>query len=226
MIKTHSKVELLRTDGTDLDVANSARVSFDKESDWDVDPYGHSKLSERDSNLIGYLARHNHWTPFGHVGAQFRVKAPVFVARQLVKHSVGLVWNEVSRRYVDSEPEYLRMQWRWAAENVKQGSAGAMDAESSDRVDEVFWEAVEHSDRAYCEMLQLGVAPEQARAVLCLNHMTDWIWTGSLAAWARVCKLRLDFHAQGEVRDVAQRFNSLLTHAFPVSWAALMGSAK
>lgn len=222
MIKTDIKVELLRTDGSDLDVCQAARVSFDKSSKYEVD----GSLSIRDAKLIDYLARHNHWTPFGHVGAQFRIKAPVFVARQLVKSCVGLVWNEVSRRYVNSEPEYMRLQWRWAAENVKQGSAGEMDPETSAKADAIFWPAVEHSHRAYLELLGLGVAPEQARAVLCLNHMTDWVWTGSIAAWARVCKLRLDFHAQGEVREVAQKFDALLRPAFPVSWSALMGDAQ
>jgi len=222
VIKTDIKVDLLRTDGSDLDVCQAARVSFDKTSTYEPD----GSLATRDAKLINYLATHNHWTPFGHVGAQFRIKAPVFVARQLVKHCVGLVWNEVSRRYVSTDPEYMNMRWRWAAENVKQGSAGEMDAETSAKIDAIFWPAVEHSHRAYLEMVKLGVAPEQARAVLCLNHMIDWIWTGSLAAWARVCKLRLDFHAQCEVREVAQKFDALLRPAFPVSWSALMGDSK
>jgi thymidylate synthase (FAD) len=242
---TDMKVELKRVDGTDLDVANAARVSFDKESQWDyIDPETGERLTavwdgnevtlfddsglrkilkNADMKLISYLAKHDHWTPFAHVGAQFRVKTSVFIARQLVKHQIGLVWNEVSRRYVDTSPEYMRLTWRWAAANVKQGSGGEMDAETSAKVDAVFWPAVERTDRAYAEMLALGVAPEQARAVLCLDHMTEWVWTGSLVAWARVCRLRLDPHAQGEVRDVAQRFDELLRPAFPVSWPALMG---
>jgi thymidylate synthase (FAD) len=216
---TDMKVELKRVDGSDLDVANAARVSFDKESIHEPD----GSLSERDAKLIRYLAKHDHWSPLAHVGAQFRVKTSVFIARQLVKHQIGLVWNEVSRRYVDTAPEYMRLTWRWAAENVKQGSGGEMDAETSAKVDSVFWPAVEHADSAYAAMLGLGVAPEQARAVLCLDHMTEWVWTGSLVAWARVCRLRLDSHAQGEVRDVAQRFDALLRPAFPVSWPALTG---
>ena len=215
-----SKVELYRVDGSDLDVVNTARVSFDKESTLDES----GALSDRDAKLIRYLAKNNHWTPMAHVGARFRIKTSVFVARQLVKSTVGLVWNEVSRRYVSTQPEYLQMKWRWAADNVKQGSGGEMDEATSASIDAIFWPAVEHCDRAYRAMLSLGVAPEQARAVLNLNHMTEWIWIGSLVAWSRICKLRLDPHAQAEVREVAAHFDRLLAPAFPVTWAALTGS--
>lgn len=211
------KVDLLRVDGSDIDVVNAARVSFDKTSE----PESDGSLAKRDAKLIRYLARNGHWTPMAHVGAQFRVKAPIFVARQLAKHQVGLVLNEVSRRYVSTAPEYMDIAWRWAAENVKQGSAAVMIAEQQEKVDAVFWDAVAHADRAYHEMLALGVAPEQARAVLCLNHMTEWVWTGSLVAWSRVCHLRLDDHAQAETREVVTHIDRLLRPAFPVTWWAL-----
>ena len=106
-------VELLGFYGSDLVVVNAARVSFAKESDWIYDKVysyeGHDEkhLSEKDQKLITYLAKHNHWSPFAHTSLQFRIKAPIFVARQLVKHQVGGVWNEVSRRYVDDEPEFF-----------------------------------------------------------------------------------------------------------------------
>jgi len=122
-------VTLIDHMGSDLSVVNAARVSFDKESEWEtVDPVNGQAvpagLSLRDEKLIAYLAKHNHWTPFGHAFASFRIKAPIFVARQLGKHQVGLVWNEVSRRYVDDEPEfYVPETWRKRAENVKQGSS-------------------------------------------------------------------------------------------------------
>lgn len=361
-------VELLRVDGSDLDVVNAARVSFDKQSEWEgsvvwsgEDQKVETRLSERDAKLVSYLARHNHWTPFGHVGAQFRVKAPIFVARQLVKHQIGLVWNEVSRRYVDSEPEFWTPKvWRGRAENVKQGSSDipvvpkgkdgdcpycgvrfvsrgnkqrycsvncqtkhyrtmpwgwaktkiararvsaerrgiefsitADDIEmpvrcpylgielqygneeigdnsaSLDRVDSsrgyvtgniqtVSFLANKMKSHAtndqlvafaratlarhagvlavpepgvlgaykaavdvYSTLLEEGVCPEQARMFLPLGSMTEWIWTGSIAAWARVCNLRLDPHAQAETREVAEHFDRLLRPAFPVSWAAL-----
>jgi thymidylate synthase (FAD) len=231
MIITDSKVELTRVDGADLDVVNAARVSFDVESNWESvsiwngdDEEIEQRLSDKDAKLIRYLAKHGHWSPLAHVGAQFRVKAPIFVARQLVKHQIGLVWNEVSRRYVKSAPEFYPMKWRWAAENVKQGSAGEMDEDMSAEIDEIFWPAVDHCLLAYEQMLDRGVAPEQARAVLNLNSMTEWVWTGSLVAWARICALRLDPHAQGETRDVAAHFDELLKPAFPVAWAALRGA--
>ena len=234
-----SQVTLKRIDGNELDIVDAARVSFDKESAWEVagwkeiadyDPEGRvvthvpiNRLSEKDAGLIRYLARNGHWTPLAHVGAQFRIKTSVFVARQLVKHQIGLVWNEVSRRYVSTQPEYLQMKWRWAADNVKQGSGEPMNEDDSARIDAIFWPAVDHCDRVYAEMLGLGVAPEQARAVLNLNHMTEWIWTGSLVAWARICKQRLDSHAQGETSEIATPIDRELRVVFPNAWPALMG---
>ena len=222
------KVELLRVDGTDLDVVNAARVSFDKQSEWnpEVEFIGGvvlRKLTDRDAGLIRYLAAHDHWTPMAHVGARFRIKAPIFVARQLVKHQIGLVWNEVSRRYVDSEPEFfLPDVWRARAENVKQGSSDE-PASHQESLKGLARLHLERSLDAYHLMLANEVAPEQARMVLPLTTMTEWHWTGSLVAWARVCKLRLDPHAQVEVQEVAKHFDQLLRPAFPVSWPALMG---
>lgn len=226
----HMSAELIDSMGSDLTVVNAARVSFSKESEWDyVDDglYAHCVLSERDTKLIHYLAKHNHWTPFGHCTAQFRVKAPIFVARQLVKHQVGLVWNEVSRRYVDDEPEFWFPDvWRGRPEgSMKQGSSGEVDISR--------WEdssfglcptgAVDAAVQTYKAMLNRGIAPEQARMVLPQNMMTEWYWTGSLAAWARVCKLRLDPHAQQETSEVAAIINRDMANLFPVSWEALLG---
>lgn len=203
-------VEYIDHMGTDLTVVNAARVSFDKEHeefDWTTD-----------RGLIKYLAKHNHWSPFAHCSATFRVKAPIFVARQLVKHTVGFSWNEVSRRYVDSEPEfYIPEVWRKRAENVKQGSS----EEAADvRFD------LRH-DMSYCldlykELLGCGVCPEQARMVLPQNTMTEWFWTGTLYAWARMCQLRLDSHTQKETREVAYAIHKHMADLFPVSWEFLM----
>lgn len=208
-----SRVELLDCMGSDLTVVNAARVSFDKR---------HEEFQEKDEKLIGYLARHGHWTPFAHAQLQFRVTAPIFVARQLVKHQVGLVWNEVSRRYVDDEPVfYIPTAWRGRPINAKQGSDGKANLVLAHLAG--FDDACRHSLEVYKSFLAAGVAPEQARMILPQNVMTSWYWTGSLMAFARVCKQRLDPHAQQETREVAQQINELIKPLFPVSWAALNG---
>jgi thymidylate synthase (FAD) len=225
-------VELIDSMGSDLSVVNAARVSFSKESaleerEWDdivngeycrFSEYG---LAEKDQKLISYLARHNHWTPFAHCFLSFRIKAPIFVARQLVKHQVGLAWNEVSRRYVDTEPEFwLPTHLRSRAENVKQGSAEEeIPANSGWMIGLRF--QTESALEFYNKLLKAGVAPEQARMVLPQNTMTEWIWSGSLMAFARVCKLRLDPHAQKETQEVAQMINDLVPEEFQHSWGAL-----
>lgn len=222
-------VTLRKIDGSDLDVVNAARVSFHKESAWDEDGLG-KQLSEKDTKLINYLAKHGHWTPFGHINATFVIKAPLFVARQLGKHQVGLVWNEISRRYVDEEPEFFfpkrEKGWRARPEtSVKQGSgAGFIDVfeYGNDYVENIPEDAVEVCLEAYARLLKKGVAPEQARMILPQNMMTEWWWTGSVAAFARVCKLRLDPHTQQETRDIAGQMSDRLAEAFPVSWKALL----
>lgn len=231
------KVDLVDYMGSDLSVVNAARVSFHKESSWEYkdievpDIPGlregmfikqQRTISEKDQKLIAYLARHNHWSPFAHTSLQFRVRAPIFVARQLVKHQVGGVWNEVSRRYVDDEPDYFKPVWRWAPTNAKQGSGGSVDQATQERADAIFWNAVEVSHKAYLELLSLGIAPEQARAVLNLNHMTEWYWTGSLYFFARVCNLRLDSHAQGETQEIAKQIAEQIPKVYEYSWKALM----
>lgn len=224
-------VELIDCMGTDLSIVNAARVSFDKESDWEylreIDAAGEQVkcLSEKDTKLINYLAKHNHWSPFAHTCLSFRIKAPIFVARQLGKHQVGGAWNEVSRRYVDSEPEFYlpRHDWRLKSDNVKQGSS----EEFVDAYTSVFIQAdVEKVTQAcldvYSFMLRMGVCPEQARMVLPQNTMTTWIWTGSLAFFSRVCKLRLDSHTQRETQEVAKDIEHLTREKFPVSFNAFM----
>ena len=212
-------VALIEVMGTDLSVVNAARVSFDKESDFEYEVgkngYTAYRLHEKDAKLIKYLAKHQHWSPFSHAVASFRVKAPIFVARQLAKHQVGFSWNEVSRRYVDSEPEfYIPPLWRKRAENVKQGSSTEAVPFSQDPGKTLTASALE----TYKYMLNLGVCPEQARMVLPQNTMTEWIWTGSLYGWARMCKLRLDAHTQLETQDIARRISDEMVIYFPVSY--------
>jgi thymidylate synthase (FAD) len=227
------KVELLDHMGSDLSVVNAARVSFAKESSFErIEDGGNwigEKLSDGDTKLINYLAKHNHWTPFGHASLQFRIKAPIFVARQLVKHQVGLVWNEVSRRYVDEEPEFWFPEvWRSRPEgSVKQGSG----SEVVTKIEFGYYDydiavitknTLSPVVALYNSMIDQGVAPEQARMILPQNMMTEWWWSGSLAAFVRVCKLRLDPHAQAETREIAEQINNLAEPLFPVAWKALL----
>jgi len=220
-------VELIDHMGSDLSVVNAARVSFDKESSWETIPFGgptEGVLQDKDIKLIKYLAKHNHWTPFGHGSAQFRIKAPIFVARQLMKHQVGLVWNEVSRRYIKTEPEFWSPDyWRQSAENVKQGSSE--DATPSQNiVDHMYIDATRHCLDAYKAMLNIGVCPEQARTVLPQSMLTEWYWSGTLMAFARIYKLRCSKDAQVETRDVVKPIGEHMEKLFPESWSALCGS--
>ena len=203
-------VELLDNMGSDLSVVNAARVSFAKES---------IKMEAADEKLIKYLADHNHWSPFSHAFASFRIKAPIFVARQLGKSVIGLAWNEVSRRYVDSEPEfYLPEYWRKRADNVKQGSSDTV----AGYFDPIAEKATELCLSAYILMLNEGVCAEQARMILPQNTMTEWIWSGSLYAFARVCNLRLDSHTQRETQEVAKQISDYMIELFPESWNVLV----
>jgi len=207
------KVELLDKMGTDLSVVNAARVSYAKVKD---------KFEATDERLIKYLAEHNHWSPFAHTFLSFRIEAPIFVARQLVKHQIGLVWNEESRRYIDDTPKIHKIkQWREKPKNSKQGSGGQIVID-----DKLFNEIQSHMSNSvylYNKLIQANIAPEQARAVLPLNTYTNWIWSGTLYAFARVCKLRLDDHAQKETRDIAQAIHTCCYDCFPISWKYLLG---
>ena len=232
-------VTLVDSMGTDLTIVNAARVSFDKEGDWDFIPSGFPNAGERrlaagDVKLIGYLAKHNHWSPFAHTSIQLRVKAPIFVARQLVKHQVGGVWNEVSRRYVDSEPEfYFPEVWRGRPVNAKQGSTGVVEYITVTDVDGYDFKAkplfASHDAVGKClgvynDLLSGGVAPEQARMILPQNMHTEWYWTGSLMFFCRVCRERLAPGAQQETREVAEQIAEIVAPLYPVAWSALMES--
>lgn len=204
------EVEYKQHCGNDLSVVNAARVSFHKESE---------EFNDKDGKLISYLARHKHTSPFNHSFITLRVKAPIFVARQLVKHRF-MPWNEVSRRYVDDEPEfYFPEFWRGKAENVKQGSSDDVVTVAQYHYEYPVQIALQH----YKGLLDdAGVAPEQARMVLPQNTMTEWWWSGTLGAWADMLKLRLDPHAQYETRLVAERARDIIQPLFPVSLPALL----
>lgn len=214
MKKTGIQVEFIDSFGNDESVVNAARVSFNKTAD--------NYTPEQNARLIKYLAEHHHKSTFNHAFMSFRVKAPIFVARQLVKHSY-LPWNETSRRYVDDEPEFFKIDWRQRPEaSIKQGSGDKLCAEDSKNADAFFWDLVAKSLETYNYLLELGVAPEQARAALLLDTCTDWVWSGSLFAFASMCNLRLDSHTQQESTEVARLISNKAKELFPVSWAVLV----
>lgn len=223
MKKSDITVDLVGSYGDDNTVANAARVSFHKTAS--------NYSQEQNDKLISYLARHKHFSPFNHSFISMKVKAPIFVARQLVKHKF-MPWNEVSRRYVDDEPEfYFPEYWRKKADNVKQGSgeryedeawtcsafgyiASTIKDETAELTETAFW--------VYKDMLQRGVCAEQARMILPQNMMTEWIWSGTLGAWCDMLRLRLDPHTQYETRIVAQKAYEMINPLFPVSVKALL----
>ena len=207
-------VTLVDSMGSDLTVVNAARVSFAKQSE---------VMLDKDDKLIHYLATHGHWSPFAHAFLQFRIKAPIFVARQLVKHQIGLSWNEVSRRYVDEPPEFHSPKvWRGRPKNSKQGSDGEVEDQNTPQ--KVLEQTNLLAFKNYNILIKQGVAPEQARMILPQTMMTEWYWSGSLQAFARVCNQRLDAHSQEETQDIARQIQEHALPLFPVSWVALSGT--
>ena len=211
--------------GSDLSVVNAARVSFGKRSEYktltkcyNTGEVIEKALALRDTKLIKYLAKHKHISPFGHAFASFHVKAPLFVARQLVKHKF-LRWNEISRRYVSDSPEFYNPALRWAAKDKKQGS-GDLIADST-QVDDALRTAHVQARSNYNMLLRSGVCEEQARAVLPQSLMTEWYWSGSLDAFADMCNLRCKTDTQAETREVANQIDRKMIELFPVAWDAL-----
>ena len=235
------KVDFIESWGSDLSTVNAARVSFANESSWEVtyeDDYDVEsrtithvpiqRLSERDAKLIHYLAKHKHTSCFEHQGATLRLKVPIFIARQIQRHRT-FSYNEVSRRYVDTPPEFFWPdKWRKRADNVKQGSSddevtslglqGFREVTPQEAADKL----VEHAMTLYNTMLEEKVAPELARMILPQNMYTEFYMTGNLRNWAHFLKLRLDGHAQKEVQEVANQVLGILQPLFPVSVEALM----
>lgn len=226
------KAELIDFMGSDLSIVNSARVSFANESDWEEiteqmgdgysRPTGDLRLFNRDTKLVQYLAKHDHFTPFTHTAITLRETVPIFVARQRFKHVVGFTYNEVSRRYVDDPPEfYVPEVWRGKPVNAKQGSSDTpVD-------DQLYWRheyanAYDQCLHVYNEMIKGGVAPEQARMVLPQSMYTSYYTTGSLAAYARAYNLRSDPHAQLEIQELAKMWDEIIRPLFPVGWSSLV----
>lgn len=207
-------LELLDYMGGDLAVVNAARCSFDKQ---------HDELTDGDVKLIKYLARHDHKSPFFHCVVSIRCSAPIFLVRQLFRHQIGLAVSEVSRRYVDKEPDFYRpAAWRTRpGKSIKQGSGGAANKPNQKWCSEDYEDAVRACKYAYKSMLDRGIAPEMARMVLPQSMMTTWIWTGSIHAFARVYGLRHADNAQAESQLFAGKMAELMKRVAPVSWSAL-----
>lgn len=226
------KAELINFMGNDLTVVNAARVSFDKESDWS---WPEEVLENHDVKLISYLAKHNHFTPFTHPQITLRETVPIFVARQRFKHVVGFTYNEVSRRYVNDEPEFYHPEvWRSKPEgSVKQGSGDSLVTEITiinnverwtTEIGNAYQGFIEQARFLYEAMVRDNVAPELARMVLPQSMMTSYYVTGSLAAFARAYKQRKDAHAQKEIQDLADEWDRIIRPLYPVSWEALTGA--
>ena len=211
---TKMTADLVDSMGSDLTVANAARVSFGKHS---------NVLNNNDSKLITFLAKHGHWSPFAHVQLQFRIKAPLFVARQLGKHQVGLTWNEISRRYVDTDIEFYEpAYWREAADNVKQGSSSEAIQHNGVACD-TYRRAMLKMTAEYKSLLSMGVCMEQARMLLPQSMMTEWYWTGSMVAFARIVERRTHSTAQRETKEVVLLIKQAIDNIpeLKYSWGAL-----
>lgn len=244
------KVEYVDHMGSDLSVVNAARASFDKLSTYlpdrvlkqedvnligflargcttqELDDLAESLLQMEDADFVKallkqYKASAVHFAPFCHTSVTLRIEIPVFVARQLVKHQIGGTWSEVSRRYVSDEPKFwFPSTWSSRPKNVKQGSGSPV--RDQHHVDWLAKDCVSEALSTYKALLYEGVAPEEARMVLPLNHMTTVVWTGSLLFWTRVCNQRLDHHAQTATREVAKGIQEVVKPLFPASWDALV----
>jgi thymidylate synthase (FAD) len=215
-VSTCREVELLDYMGDDSAICDAARVSFKKEAV--------NYTSELNSKLLKYLAKHDHWSPFAHTALKFRFRAPMFIARQFQKHVVGFAWNEVSRRYVSSEPEFFIPQsFRKRPDNIKQGSVLEGEVPIEGAVLTAYVDQIREHAQDYKSMLSQDVCPEQVRMFMPQSMMTEWIWTGSLMAWARFVKLRADSHAQAECWPYAEAVREEMEDYFPQATLALLG---
>ena len=208
------KATLIASMGSDLTVVNAARVSFNSHSD---------ELNKKDNGLITFLSKHGHWSPFAHVQLTLRVKAPIFVARQLVKHQVGLTWNEISRRYVDTDIEFYEPEvWRKAADSVKQGSSDT-PIQHNEVACDTYRRAMLKMTAEYKSLLSMGVCMEQARMLLPQSMMTEWYWTGSMVAFARIVEQRTHSTAQRETKEVVLMIKQAIDNIpeLKYSWGAL-----
>ncbi|MFC1854802.1 FAD-dependent thymidylate synthase [Candidatus Dependentiae bacterium] len=214
------KVELLHCMGDDLMIVNAARVSFNRQSNWGDGEKG--KINEKDVSLINYLSKNGHWTPFAHPQIQFRIKLPIIICRQWYRHTIGFLRSEVSRRYVQYEPEFFAPEsWRQSSPQIKQGSL-SKEVADPEACSQAYENLCKNALETYNFLLKQGVAPEQARMALPQSMYTEFVETASLYAYARFCRQRLDSHAQKEIRDYAKEISDIIAQKFPVAWKALM----
>ena len=215
-VSTSKEVELLDYMGDDSAVCDAARVSFNKEAV--------NYTTEQNTKLLKYLAKNDHWSPFAHTSLKFRFRAPMFIARQFQKHVVGFAWNEVRRRYVSSDPEFfIPESFRKRPENMKQGSVLEGETPIVGNILVAYMDQIREHAQDYKSMISQDICPEQARMFMPQSMMTEWIWTGSLMAWARFCKLRGDSHAQFECWTYASKVRNEMEDYFPQATLALLG---
>ena len=213
---TGSSVQLIDCMGSDRSVVNSARVSYAS------DELNKEHLDERDKKLINFLAENKHTSPFNHAFVSFKIEAPIFVARQLVKHEY-LVWNEISRRYTEKDLKFFKVKrWGKQSKKNKQGTGEPLGMANQKICHEAYSEAIHYAYNYYKYLLNIGVSREDARMVLPQSSMTEWYWSGSLGAFAKMCKLRLDNHTQHYTREIAEAISTHMEWKFPVSWQALI----
>lgn len=218
------KLELLMSCGSDETIANTARVSMQTGGNWYELPEGYDEGKAK--KLIHYLATHKHTSPFRHTSITVRCSVPIFIARQLGKHQVGMSWNEVSRRYVDEKPTfYFPKEWRERpAKSIKQGSGGVM--KHNELIVDWYSNHIDYVVDKYEEFLEMGMAPEMARMILPQSMNTEFIWTGSVMAFAHVYNLRIDGHAQVEAQEFASELDKIIRPLFPHAWESLVGEPK
>ena len=225
MIKVLDKgyVRLVDTLGSDLTIANAARVSYAKES---------LELTDKDKRLIDFLAREDHTSPFRHAMLQFEVYAPLMVARQWWKYIIGSshqegiadslnAWNESSRRYITEEPVFYvpqKDQWRSIPENSKQGSGQPIQWELGEKHTQKLMEYIDEGLKLYEEAMENGICAEQARLFLPAYGMyVRWYWTASLQSVSHFIQQRIKYDAQKEIQDYAKAVLTLSLEKFPVS---------
>lgn len=210
-----SSLELIRVSGSDLDIVNAARVSYNKIA---------TEVTERDKKLIAFLMEHNHTSPFEHTQLSFRVKAPIFVQRQWMRHRMNS-YNEISYRYVKAPLEfYTPPYWRYQDTKNKQASIGAFENEDFKKK---YQEIIDASAKTYEYLLENGLCRELARATLPLCTYTHFIFTCNLHSLMHFLRLRLDAGAQYEIRQYAQGLLHFAFDHFPVSlgeWKRIHGA--
>ena len=209
------EVEYISHSGSDTQVAMAARVSFANDKD--------TRSIEDNTKLIKYLAKHAHWSPFAHTSITLRMKAPIPIRTQCMKHAVGFTINEESRRYISGTPELFVPVFRSQVKNKKQGSGDTLEGRAQESAQACYRYITSRALAAYESMLENGVAEEQARFVLPQGCMVNWYWTGSLAAYTRFYKQRTDSYAQVEIQELAKMVGELIQPLYPISWAALTG---